>query len=296
MRLPRFEYFAPKTLDAALSLLTENGEGAHVLAGGTDVLVKMTLGRLRPKALIRLEGIQGLNEIHFEPKKGLTIGATARLAEVASHPDILTHYPAVAYAAQVMANVQVRNMGTVAGNLCNAAPSADTAPPLIAMGAEVTMASLKGERRLPLDQFFKGPGLTAIEPGEIMTSIFVPSPPPKSGASYKRISARCGVDIAAVGVGVMALFDGEACREAGIVLGAVAPIPMRAIKTEGLVKGQEWTQELIERAGDQAAQESKPISDVRASAEWRKRMVAVLTRRALEEARERAKKRYTAAH
>ena len=290
MRLPRFEYFAPKTLDAALSLLTENGEGAHVLAGGTDVLVKMTLGRLKPKALIRLDAIDGLNEIHFDPKKGLTIGATARLAEVASHPDILTHYPAVTYAAQVMANVQVRNMGTVAGNLCNAAPSADTAPPLIAMGAEVAMASIKGERRLPLDQFFEGPGLTAIEPEEIMTSIFVPSPPPKSGASYKRISARCGVDIAAVGVGVMALFDGEACREARIVLGAVAPIPMRAIETEGVVKGQEWTQELIRRAGDRAAQESKPISDVRASAEWRKRMVAVLTRRALEEARERAKK------
>jgi carbon-monoxide dehydrogenase medium subunit len=190
-----------------------------------------------------------------------------------------------------MANVGVRNMGTVAGNLCNAAPSADTAPPLIAMNAEVTLVSLKGERRLPLDRFFTGPGLTAMEPGEIMTSITVPFPPPHSGGSYKRISARCGVDIAGVGVGVMVILDGKTCREARIVLGAVAPIPMRAAKAESLLKGQGWTQELIQKVADQAAQEAKPISDVRASAEYRKKMVAVLTRRALQEAHERASRR-----
>ena len=290
MRLPKFEYFAPKRLEAALSLLSEQGEGAHVMAGGTDVMVKMNHGRLKPKAIITLHGIEGLNEIHFDAKDGLTIGATARLAEVASHPDILNHYPALSSASLTMANVEVRNMGTVAGNLCNAAPSADSAPPLITMSAEVTLASRGGERRLPLNQFFRGPGLTAMEHGEIMTSIHVPAPPPKSGASYKRISCRCGVDIAAVGVGVMAVFNGKTCKEAGIVLGAVAPVPLRAVKTEGLMQGQEWTQELIEKGGEQAAEEAKPISDVRTSAEWRKRMVAVLTRRALEEAHERANK------
>jgi len=288
MRLPRFEYFAPKTLEAALGLLTDKGEGACVMAGGTDVVVKMDLGRFKPKAIIALQGIQGLNEIRFDAKQGLTIGATARLADVTSHPDILKHYPAVANAVQAMANVQVRNMATVAGNLCNAAPSADSAPPLIVMGGQVTLASVKGERRVPLDQFFQGPGLTAREHGEIMTSIFVPLPPPQSGASYKRISGRCGVDIAAVGVGAMAIFGGKVCKEAKIVLGAVAPIPMRAKSTEALVQGKEWTPELIEKAGDQAAEEARPISDVRASAEWRKQMVAVLTRRTLEEARERA--------
>lgn len=290
MRLPKFEYFAPKTVEAALSLLAEEGEGAHLVAGGTDVMVKMSHDRLKPKALIALHGIDGLNGISFNPKEGLTIGASARLAEVASHPDILNYYPALVNAIQVMANVEVRNMGTVAGNLCNAAPSADSAPPLMTMGAEVTLVSLKGERRLPLNQFFKGPGLTAMEHGEIMTSIHVPVPPPKSGASYKRVSCRCGVDIAAVGVGVMAVFNGKGCKEAGIVLGAVAPVPLRAIKTEGLMQGQEWTQELIQQGGDQAAEEAKPISDVRATADWRKRMVAVLTRRALEEAQERAKR------
>jgi carbon-monoxide dehydrogenase medium subunit len=291
MRLPKFGYFAPKTLEAALNLFSDKGEGAHVLAGGTDIIVKMNHGRLKPKALIALEGIEGLNRIRFHAQEGLTIGATARLAEVASHPDIVKHYPAVAHAAQVMANVGVRNMGTVAGNLCNAAPSADTAPPLIVMAAEVTLVSLKGERTLPLDQFFSGPGLTIMEPGEIMTSILVPFPPPRSGASYKRISARCGVDIAAVGVGVTVVLEERMCREARICLGAVAPIPMRATNAESLMQGQELTQELIRKVSDQAAQEAKPISDVRASAEYRKKMVAVLTRRALEEAHERARKR-----
>ena len=289
MRIPKFDYFAPKTLEEALSLLSEQGEHAHAMAGGTDLIVKMTHGRLKPKAIIALQEIEGLSEIRFDPKEGLTIGATARLAQVASHPDVLRHYPALAHAVQVMANVEVRNMGTVVGNLCNAAPSADSAPPLMAMEAEVTLASLDGRRRLPLDQYFTGPGLTVRESGEIMTSVHIPVPPAKSGASYKRISARCGVDIAAVGVGVMAVFNGHGCEEARVVLGAVAPVPLRALKTEGLMQGRSWTQELIGRGGDQAAEEARPISDVRASAEWRKKMVAVLTRRALEEAHERAR-------
>ncbi len=208
MTFPKFEYYEPKTLEAALSLLAEKREGTHVVAGGTDLLVKMNHGLLKPKAIIAIKGIQGLHQIRFHAKKGLTIGATALLAEVASHRDIRRHYPAVAYAAQETANVQIRNMGTVAGNLCNAAPSADNAPTLMAMGAEVTLVSLKGERRLPLDQFFKGPGLTAMEPGEMMTSIFVPLPPPRAGTSYKHLSARGKVDISGVCVGVMVTLNG----------------------------------------------------------------------------------------
>lgn len=292
MRLPKFDYFAPRAIETALDSLAAHGEGAHLFAGGTDIMVKMSHGRLKPTCIIGLMGIEGLDGISFHPREGLTIGATARLSEVASHPDILNHYPALAHAVQVMANVEIRNMGTVAGNLCNAAPSADTAPPLMSMGAEVVLASLKGERRLPLDQFFKGPGLTRMEHGEIMTSIHVPPPRPKSGASYMRISGRCGVDIAAVGVGVMATFNGKGCKEARIVLGAVAPVPMRATKTEDLLKGRHWTQDLIETGGDLAAEEAKPISDVRASAEWRRKMVAVLTTRTLGEAYERARRRY----
>jgi CO/xanthine dehydrogenase FAD-binding subunit len=288
MTLPKFEYFAPRTVAAVLSLLAEKGESARVMAGGTDLLIRMKYGRMKPQTIIGLEFIEELKTIRFQPDIGLTIGAMARLAEVAAHPDIRKYYPAVAYAASETANVQVRNMGTVAGNLCNAAPSADNAPTLMALGAEVTLAGPTGERRLPLDQFFKGPGVTALTPGEIMTSVVVPYPPVHSGSSYLHLSARGKVDIAAVCVGVMAAFDGETCRDVRIVLGAVAPVPLRAIAAEALLKGRTWTPELLSRAGDQAGKEAKPISDVRASAAYRVKMVPVLTRRALAEAQIRA--------
>ncbi len=132
MTLPKFEYFAPQSLDEVRQLLLDHGEGAHLLAGGTDLLVKMNHGLLKPTAVIALKQIEGMNKIIFDPKDGLRIGATALLAEVAEHPDILDHYPAIAAAALETANVQIRNMGTVAGNLCNAAPSADTAPAVVA--------------------------------------------------------------------------------------------------------------------------------------------------------------------
>lgn len=284
MPLPKFEYLSPKTLEEALQLLAERGEGTHLLAGGTDLLVKMAHGHLKPRAVIALKQIDALGGIRVDPAEGLFIGATALLDEVASHPDVLAHYPGVAYAARQTANVQIRNMGTVAGNLCNAAPSADNAPVLTAMGGEAVIAGPGGERRVPLDRFFRGPGATAVEPGEILTAIHVPPPPKGSGTSYQHISPRGRVDIAAVCVGAMVEMEGAVCREARIVLGAVAPVPLRAEKTEAMVKGKEPTPDLLERAGAQASEEARPISDMRASADYRKRMTAVLTRRALEEA------------
>lgn len=288
MTLSKFDYFAPENIEEASQLLLEMGSGAMVMAGGTDLLVKIRYGMARPRAIVGLKRIRGLNHIWFDKKKGLAIGATTLLADVASYPMILKKYPAIAYAAQVTGTVQVRNMGTVVGNLCNAAPSADNAPTLLAMEAEVIIASPKGERRLPLDQFFKGPGLTALEPGEIVTSVFIPLPPPRSGTSYQHISARSKVDISAVGVGVMVTMDGERCEQARITLGAVAPTPIRALEAENLIQGENLTPHLMERAGVVASKEAKPITDIRATAEYRTRMVAVLTKRALVEARKRA--------
>ncbi|MBL0713996.1 MAG: FAD binding domain-containing protein, partial [Desulfosarcina sp.] len=207
---------------------------------------------------------------------------------VAAHPDILRHYPAVAAAARETANVQIRNMGTVAGNLCNAAPSADNAPTLLAMKAEVVINGAKGERRLPLDQFFKGPGANALDAGEILTTILVPAPDLGSGVSYQHISARGKVDISAVCVGSMVRMEKDLCRDVRIFLGAVAPVPMRAEKAQAVVLGKKLTGEIIEKAGIAASEESRPITDVRSSADYRKKMVAVLTRRALTESRDRA--------
>jgi len=290
MTLSKFDYYAPERIEEACMLLARE-EGAVLMAGGTDLLVKIRHRLVKPQAVVALKKIRGLNQISFSKNEGLTIGATALLADVAAHPIILKRYPAIACAAQVTATVQVRNMGTVLGNLCNAAPSADNAPTLMAMGAELTLMSIKGERRLPLEEFFKGPGLTALEQGEIATLVRVPVPPAFSGTSYQHISARSKVDISAVGVGAMITVHGGTCQEARIVLGAVAPIPLRARKTEELIKGKKLTQALMSRAGAEAAEEASPISDVRATAEYRKRMVAVLTKRALAEATERAKKR-----
>jgi carbon-monoxide dehydrogenase medium subunit len=156
------------------------------------------------------------------------------------------------------------------------------------MNAELVIKGTKGEKRLPLDQFFKGPGLNALSPGEIVTTILVPAPDTDSGVSYQHISARGKVDISAVCVGVMVRMERDICCDARIFLGAVAPVPMRAEKAENLVIGQQPTEEIIEMAGNAAFEESQPITDVRSSAEYRKKMVAVLTRRALTEARDRA--------
>ncbi|EFK07524.1 FAD binding domain in molybdopterin dehydrogenase [delta proteobacterium NaphS2] len=291
MTLPKFEYFAPESLDEAQQLLLDQGVGAHLLAGGTDLLVKMNHGLLKPASVIALKHIKELEAITYDPKEGLKIGATALLADVAAHADIRKHYPAIAAGAHETANVQIRNMGTVAGNLCNAAPSADNAPTLLAMDAEVEIKSATGERRLPLDQFFKGPGQNALASGEILTAIHVPAPGSGEGVSYQHISARGKVDISAVCVGVMVHMAENGCDDVRIFLGAVAPVPMRAAKAEALVRGKQLTEETIEAAGIAAMEESQPITDVRSSADYRKKMVAVLTRRALAEARDRALKR-----
>lgn len=290
MSLSKFDYYSPGTVEEASRLLLDIGEGAFLLAGGTDLLVKCNHGMVHPKAVVSLNKITDLDTIRLDRKKGLTIGAGARLADVEEHRDIKRHYPAVAYAASQTANTQIRNMGTVAGNLCNAAPSAENAPTLMAMNAKVVLVGKNGQRRLALEDFFKGPGLTAIEPGEVLTAIFVPVPPAKSGTSYQHISARGRVDISAVCVGAMMVLNGNQCEEVRIVLGAVAPVPMRAKKAEKILKGQKAGQDLIEKAADQASRECKPITDVRASAAYRKSMVRVLTKRALNEALERARK------
>jgi carbon-monoxide dehydrogenase medium subunit len=281
MSAARFDYYAPAGLQEALNLLADLGRDASVLAGGTDLMIKIRHGLVKPRALVSLKGIPGLDRISFDRRRGLTIGAMARLTDVAASRDIRRKYPAVAYAAAETANVQIRNMGTVAGNLCNAAPSADNAPALLAMGATAELASRDGRREIPLDQFFKGPGSTALQPGELMIAVHVPLPPPRSGTSYQHISARGKVDISAVGVGVMLVRKGKTCAKSRIFLGAVGPVPVRAGKTERLIEGRELTAEMIARAGRKASQEARPISDVRASAEYRRELTAVLTARAL---------------
>jgi CO/xanthine dehydrogenase FAD-binding subunit len=281
MTSSQFEYFAPDSIQEAIELLIEKGNHAHVMAGGTDLLLKIRRRILKPKAIISLNKIKGLKKISFNRKNGLLIGATALLADVASDKDILSHFPAIAYAAKNTANVQIRNMGTIAGNLCNASPSADNAPVLLAMNAQINVTGPDKETTIPLTSFFKGPGLTALRPAMIVTSVFVPIAPPNSGSSYTYLSARGKVDCSAVGVGAMVTLNGTQCTNAGIAMGACAPIPMRAYKAEELITGQNLSESLIQEVADQTVKEVMPITDVRASADYRRKIVAVLTKRAL---------------
>jgi CO/xanthine dehydrogenase FAD-binding subunit len=290
MGLCRFDYYAPETIEEACSLAAKTGKGAMFMAGGTDLLIKIKRKLLSPKAVIDIKKIKGLDKITFDKKKGLTIGPSATLTAIENHPVIKEVYPAIADAAHATANVQIRNMASVAGNLCNAAPSAENAPLLMAMGATVTLVSEAGTRVVPLDEFFTGPGKTIMKLGELVTSINVPVPPKGSGTSYQHISARGKVDISAVNVGAMLIMKGDTCEDARIFLGAVAPTPIMAKNAQKVITGKKITEEVLQTAGVEASKECKPITDMRATKEYRKLMVAVLTGRAIDESRRRAAK------
>lgn len=288
MPVPRFDYSAPTTVDQAVNLLVKGGRDTRIMAGGTDLLVRIRHRMVFPRRIVSLKQITGLNTIAFDAKRGLTIGATALLADVAAHPKVRRYYPTVAQAAGSTANVQVRNMGTVVGNLCNASPSADNAPTLMAMGATVEIAGPEGSRTIALDRFFKGPGVTALEAGELVTAIRVPRPPAGTGTAYHSLSQRGKLDCSAVGVGTMIILDGERCTDARLVVGACAPVPMRTEKAERMLVGKRMTDTLIRQAAQTASEETSPITDVRASAPYRWKMVTVLTIRALTDARKMA--------
>lgn len=288
MVMPRFDHHQPATLKEALALLDRHRKSARILAGGTEIVPKMRAGRLPCEHLVSINRIRELAAI--EPSgDGIRIGAGVRLTEVAEHPAVRETWPALAHATTVMATTQIRNMGTVAGNLANGSPCADTSSPLLAYGATVLLESLAGTRRLALDQFFVGPGAVALEPHELLEAIFVPRPPPRSGSAYLRLSARSKVDMAAVGVGgLLALGPDGRISAARLAMNAVAPIPLRASDAEALLLGEEPGPELFERASAACAAQARPITDVRATAEYRREMVRVLCRRVLEQCLARA--------
>jgi carbon-monoxide dehydrogenase medium subunit len=289
MPASRFDFHSPRSLPEAFAFLSRYGDQARVLAGGTDLVPKLLKGSLRLEAVVSLRHVAELRNLGFDPEHGLSIGAGVRHAEVMEHPDVRGRYPALAHALSQLATVQVRNMGTIAGNLCNASPCADSAPILLARDARLEIGSAGGSRALPLSQFFLGPGRTALLPGELVTSVRVAPPPASSGFAFRSISGRSRVDMSAASVAAMVRLEGGRIAEARVFLGAVGPTALRAVEAEEILRGQVPGDALLERAGEAAAAESKPITDVRATSSWRRRMVSVLTRRALAEAVERAK-------
>lgn len=290
-RLPKFEYHAPASLSEALDYLSRYSGKAKILAGGTDLLVSMKKREVLPEHLINLKGIQELKHIRYDKKRGLEIGGLVTLREIERSTIVKEKYGALWDAANVMAAPQIRSLATIGGNLCSAVPSADTAPPLVALGATVTLAGKNGERTLLVEDFFAGPEASVLNPVEILSRVFIPSPPENSGGAYLKLMRRNAMDLALVGVAACLKLDGgkRVCQEARIALGAVAPTPMRALRAEEVLLNKEPDEQLAMEAGKIAAQEARPISDVRASKEYRTEMLRVLTKRAVMEALKRVK-------
>lgn len=283
-----FDYYTPKTLEEATEFLARHGDGAYPLAGGTDLVTKTRYGRLTPKTVVSLQAIPNLHDIVRENDGGLRIGAMVTVNQLAYSDRIRTHYPLVAEAAGKMASPLIRNLATVGGNLCNAAPSADMAPALIALAGDAVIVGPDGERRLPLEEFFVGPGQTALARDELLTAIRLPPPDPETRAVYLKHMHRQAMDIAIAGVAVLLQLSSSSngsqtplCTKARIVLGAVAPTPLRAYDAESILQGVPLTEDIIAESARRAAGASRPIDDTYSSAWYRREMVDVLTRRAL---------------
>jgi len=276
--MKRFEYFEPATLAEAAGLM--HAANAQVLAGGTDLLVEIKEQLRRVERVVNIKRIPEIGGLSYDAREGLRIGALVTAREIEVSPVVQEKYASLAQSARELGSIQVRNRATIVGNVCRASPSADTLPPLIADGAQVRIFGERGERVVALEEFFTGPGRTVLGPGELVTEILVPPPAPRTGKVYIKHGRRKAMELATVGVAVSMTLS----RDVRIVLGAVAPTPIRARQAEGLLQGMKLTSELIAKAAEAAEAESRPISNVRASAGYRRDMVRVLTRRALAQA------------
>lgn len=286
MVLPNFEYMVPKTIGEACNLLLELGKGAKVFAGATDIIPPMRDKAFTVDYLIDLKHIPGMKYIEYDETEGLKIGALTTLREIETSPLVKEKNPAVAHAAKVVASTQIRAKGTMAGNLCNASPSADTPPILLAQNAKVLVQGPNKDRYIMMDDFFVGFKKTALEPGEIVTGFVIPLLKEGESAAYIKHAVRKAMDLAIIGVAVKLTMDGDVCKDARIALGAVAPTTMRARNAEKALIGKKLTDDVIVEASLAARDECSPISDIRASAEYRRDMIRVFTKRAIKQALE----------
>lgn len=282
-RLPKMGYIKPGSVNEVLDLLAEGGEGQYqIYAGGTDVIPKIKKRIINaPQVMIDLKGIKGLDYVDYDDIMGLRIGALTTLRSVAESKIVKERFPILAQAAGSIASIQIRNRATLAGNICNAVPSADSAPALLALGAELVCTSNKGERTLRIQEFFKGPGKTSLESDEIIKEIRISTLPEQTRGAYTKLSPRSRMDLAVVAVAVLGRIEDGFFKDVRIGLGAVAPTPMRALKAEEVLKDARTDEGNINNAAQTAASETKPIDDHRASAEYRRMMVDVLVRRGL---------------
>lgn len=283
MNLPDFDYYAPESAAEACQLLTQHSDGAKILCGGSDLMAKMKHGLVAPKVLVSIKKLPGIRKVEYVSNRGVVIGAASSHNDLVFSEVINERHPSVANAAASMAANQIRHVGTVGGNIASAVPSADLPPILIALKASVKIVGPAGERALPLEDVFVGPGKTVLAPNEILTEIVIPDQK-TTGSTYHKFALRRAGALAVVGVAVAVEMRDGIIEDARVVLGAVAPVPMRAVKTEAFLKGKRASDEVFEEAGTIAYSECRPITDFRASEEYRRDLVRVYTKRSLKKA------------
>jgi carbon-monoxide dehydrogenase medium subunit len=277
-RVPRIKYLKPRTLEEAIELLTKI-RGSRVLAGGTDLLVDLKTGRVSAEALVDIGAIRELRGVEDLGDR-IRIGAATRLQEIVESDVVARELSLLRNAVESMGSWQIRNLATVGGNLCNASPAADTAPPLLAYEAELVIVGPRGTRVVPITKFFTGYRRTALEEGEILKEIVI-GKRAWSGWSYIKLGRRSSFTLSIVSVAVLTSTRGGVLEDVRIALGSVAPTPIRAYRAEEYLRGREVSLEVLERAAEIAREEASPIDDVRASAWYRREMVYRLTLDAL---------------
>ncbi len=254
----RFEYREARTIDEAVETLSRD-DGGRLLAGTTDFLIRWRQGAWKPRYVLNIKRIPGLNEVHFSPDEGLRLGTLVNIRTLEQHPLIRQHYPALTQAATAFAGVQIRNLATVGGNVCNASPAGDTLPALLAYGAVCHLAGPSGMREVPLAGFFRGPSQTELQPAELLVELRLPPPLPRTGALYIKHSPRSTMDIAIAVVASVVSLEGEVCQQVRIVLGAVAPTVIRASEAEALLTGHTPSAERLQQAAQAAVAAASPI-------------------------------------
>lgn len=282
----RFDYHRAETLEQASRLLTDLGDDTFLFNGGTDLLVEIRERLRRVRNVVDIKGIPGLSDITYDETRGLTFGALVTVGRLERLALVRERYPNLRDALASLGSIQVRNRATVVGNVCRASPSADTIPPLIADGAFIHIYSRTNMRVVPLAEFFTGPGKTVLAKGEIATGITVPPAGDNSGKAYIKHGRRKAMELSTVGVAVSLSMDDGVCSDIRIALGAVGATVLRAPAAEAILRGTRLDAATVKSAADKAMEECTPISNVRASADYRRDMVGVLTGRAIKQALE----------
>ena len=301
--MKKFDYLKPKTFDEALSLLAKYGEKAKLIAGGTDVIVMIKQKAIAPDVLISLQGIPALDQMIYNGS--LSIGPMVTHRAIEKSEVIKNNFSALADAVDDLGSVQIRNVATIGGNICTAAPSADTATPLLVLGTQVKIKSIKEERTVPIEEFFKGPGESVLKTGEMVKELSIPKPLPNTGSAYYKLQRRLALDLPILGVSVLLSLDKNkvtcsdllctaspistilhkmeddeiVCKDVRIALGVAAPTPMRALKAEALLRGKKLSDELLEETANIASQEAQPRDSIRGEAWYRKDLIRVLVKR-----------------